>query len=311
MGVPVPVICCLIAGIVIVLIFCGAFFVELFVPEKEVSARKESIAKEEEFDIDEMLAKLEKKTKVEEVEKEPEIATISPIIAPAALEELSKEEKIEEKEELKVEEDSFDCDALFKQLEEEAKNSVIEEKAEEEESEVEEKVAEVVEIAQTEQVEEAQGLANEVEEVTIVNVGPDFDYNVRIETIRTNQAKLEKDLAKATREVNKYEKTEKRKARNEKILDRKSAELTNLNLVLYSVNNLEDIDLEKKKKQEDLIEHITELKNGIESAKEYLENNKEKYSNSKKIKDFLTGEKARYEEELAELDALINAKKNK
>ena len=53
------------------------------------------------------------------------------------------------------------------------------------------------------------------------------------------------------------------------------------------------------------------VKSGIESAKEYLESNKEKYVNSKKIKDFLTGEKARYEEELVELDALINAKKNK
>lgn len=297
MGVPVPVICCLIAGVVIVLIFCGAFFVELFVPEKNNAQKSVKKAQEDDFDIDEMLSKLERKTKIEEEKKAEEkaITTVEPIISRAVIEEKA-EEKIEEvKEETAQKEDEFDFDALFKQLEEEARNSVKEEKVQEIEAPV------VEEVKQEEKVEEVKPVA----------IGPDFDYNVRIETIKQNQVKLEKDLAKATREVNKYEKTSKRKERNEKLLDRKSAELTNLNLVLYSVNNIEDIDPEKKKKQEDLIEHITELKNSIESAKEYLDVNKEKYANSKKIQEFLNGEKVRYEEELIELDHLIAAKKNK
>ena len=97
------------------------------------------------------------------------------------------------------------------------------------------------------------------------------------------------------------------------MLDRKSAELANLNLVLYNVNNIEDIDPEKKKKQEALMEHITELKASIKTANEYLSANQEKYQNSKKIKDFLTGEKVRYNEEIAELEQLIaeGKKKNK
>lgn len=294
MGVPVPVICCLIAGVVIVLIFCGAFFVELFVPEKNGSkeVRRE---KEEEFDIDEMLAKLERKTKVEEEAKaqENKVSHVEPVISRAVIEE-KKEEKIEEVPAKVEEEDDFDFDALFKQLEEEAKNSTTEEKKEEKIEEVPAKVEEKIE-----------------EVAAPVVIAPDFDYNVRVETIKQNQVKLEKDLAKATREVNKYEKTIKRKEKNEKLLDRKSAELANLNLVLYNVNNIDDIDPEKKKKQEDLIEHITELKSGIQTAKEYLTANREKFANSKKIQEFLTGEKTRYEEELKELEILIAGKKNK
>lgn len=298
MGVPVPVICCLVAGVVIVLIFCGAFFIELFVPERNSAERKVKQVSEEEFDIDEMLSKLERKTKIEEEKKieENTIKSVEPVISRAVFEEKAEEQKVVEEEKKDESEDDFDFDALFKQLEEEARNSVNEEKAE--------VVPVVVEETQIETKEEK-------EEVKPVVVGPDFDYNVRIETIKQNQVKLEKDLQKATREVNKYEKTSKRKERNEKLLDRKSAELTNLNLVLYNVNNIEDIDPEKKKKQEDLIEHITELKSSIETAKEYLEANKEKYVNSKKIQDFLNGEKVRYEEELTELDHLIASKKNK
>ena len=156
-----------------------------------------------------------------------------------------------------------------------------------------------------EKKEEAQ------EEVKPIVVGPEFDYNVRIQTINESLIRLEKDLAKASREVNKYEKTSARKERNEKLLDRKSAELTNLNLVLYNVNNIDDIDPEKKKKQEDLVEHITELKASIKSADEFLQANQEKYQNSKKIKDFLTGEKARYNEEITELEHLIQEGKKK
>ena len=118
-------------------------------------------------------------------------------------------------------------------------------------------------------------------------------------------------MAKSSREVRKYEKTEKRKTRNEKLLDRKATELTNLNLVLYNVNDIKDIDPEKKERQESLVEHIAELKNSIAEADEYLEKNKEKYENAKKITTFLEGEKARYEAEITELNALIAESKKK
>ena len=46
---------------------------------------------------------------------------------------------------------------------------------------------------------------------------------------------------------------------------------------MYSVNNIEDIDPEKKKKQESLMEHISELKSSIKTADEFLSANQEKY----------------------------------
>lgn len=305
MGVPIPVICCLIAGVVIVLIFCGAFFVELLVPDKQRTREVVEERKEEDFDIEEMLSKLEQKTQMKE-EKKVEQKVVEPIISKTALMEKAEETKEPEVAPVKENVDDFDFDALFKQLEQEAKNSVKEEKVVEP---VVEKTVEAPVVQEIKPVQEEVKVIKEIIEPVIT--GPDFDYNVRIETIKQSQVKLEKDLQKATRDVNKYEKTIKRKERNEKLLDRKSAELTNLNLVLYNVNNIDDIDPEKKKKQEDLIEHITELKNSIHTAKQYIEDNKEKYTNSKKIQNFLLGEKVRYEEELLELEQLIAAKKNK
>ena len=292
MGVPVPVICCLIAGVVIVLIFCGAFFVELFFPNKKdkttVQENNSKVEAISDFDIDEMLSKLEEKTTQEEKKEE---TVVQPVISKAVMEEKAVEEENKKEE--------VDFEALFKQLEEEAKL------AQEQEETIPEEIAPVV---KAEKVKEVK-----VEEVKPIVVGPEFDYNVRIQTINDSLARLEKDLAKASREVNKFEKTTARKERNEKLLDRKSAELANLNLVLYNVNNIEDIDPEKKKKQEALMEHITELKASIKTADEFLSANQEKYQNSKKIKDFLTGEKARYNEEIAELEQLIaeGKKKNK
>lgn len=290
MGVPVPVICCLIAGVVVVLIFCGAFFVELFFPkknEKGIKAIKE-VQEVNDFDIDAMLSKLEEKTAKEEKVEEAEV--IQPVIAKSV-----RDEKVVEEE---AKNDDIDFDALFKQLEEEA--ALIQK--EEQETVVEEAKKEEIKVQEN---------AVQPEEVKPIVTGPNFDYNVRIQTIKDSLVRVEKDLAKATREVNKYEKTIARKERNEKLLDRKSAELTNLNLVLYSVNNIDDIDPEKKKKQEDLMEHITELKASISSADAFIAQNQEKYLNNKKIKDFLTGEKDRYIEEIAELEHLIEAGKKK
>ena len=295
MGVPVPVICCLIAGIVIVLIFCGAFFVELFFPKKEEVSKEQPKQNSDvnDFNIDEMLMKLEEKTTKEE--KSEKTQSVQPIISKAVIEEKAVEKEADKEE--------VDFEALFKQLEEEAKLAEVEESKEVVVAPVKEEKASEVKVE--EKKEEV------VEVVEPIVVGPDFDYNVRIQTIKDSLVRLEKDLAKSTREVNKFEKTVARKEKNEKLLDRKSAELTNLNLVLYNVNNIDDIDPEKKKKQEDLVEHITELKSAIKSADEFISANQEKYANSKKIKDFLTGEKDRYNEEIAELERLIEEGKKK
>ena len=320
--IPTSVICCLIAGIVVALVFIVAFFLELMTPVKRYDERR-SESKTEDFDIDEMLSKLEQSaSKVEKVEKEKieeEKFNQTKILAP--LEELQEVKAqpqpiIQPEPEVKEEETNkdFDFDALFAKIEselKESKNSEPEPVEVKQESPVEVVMPDVVQQEEkTEQVVETKTI---VETVTVEEepriVGPEFDYNVRLETINNSLAKLEKDLAKATKEVNKFEKTEKRKARSEKLLDRKATELTNLNLVLYNVNDIKDIDPEKKQKQESLVEHIGELKSTIAEANEYIAKNKEKYDNSKKIKTFLEGEKARYNEEITELNMLIEQAK--
>lgn len=264
--IPTAVICCLIAGIVLCLVFVVAFFLELLLPVNDGEKLEDETAREDK-------------------------------------------------------QENYDFDALFTKLDDELKASKAS-KAEQAEKEAQEKAErEAIERAEREAQEKALKQVEESESKTVTTtvttvetsvVGPEFDYYARLETINASMAKLEKDLAKASREVRKYEKTTKRKERNEKLLDRKAAELTNLNLVLYNVNDIKDIDVEKKEKQEALVEHIAELKNSIEDAKQYLADNKDKYENAKKIKTFLDGEKARYEAEIAELNALIGqSNKNK
>lgn len=326
--IPTVVICCLIAGIVVALVFIAAFFLELVVPSKS-SGKNGGNETTEDFDIDEMLSKLEQssakaeqerrdeerlqQTKIlapiEEIQTVQPAPVVEPIVEPAA-------PVVEEKQEESSSSD-YDFDALFAKIENELKESqskeaVVEEKQEEkvEDAIAEEPAVEEESPVDIEKLFEEKFARPEVEEPKIV--GPEFDYNVRLETINNSLVKLEKDLAKATKEVNKFEKTEKRKVRNEKLLDRKATELTNLNLVLYNVNDIKDIDPDKKAKQESLVEHIAELKNTISEADEYIAKNKEKYENSKKIKLFLEGEKARYNDEIAELNMLIaKSRKNK
>ena len=97
--------------------------------------------------------------------------------------------------------------------------------------------------------------------------------------------------------------------RNQKMLDRRALELTNLNLLMYSVTDIKNVDAEKKARQEELTAHIAELKASIQDAQEYIETNREKYESNLKLKDYLTHEQTRYADEVKELEALIAAGK--
>ncbi|MBP3582107.1 MAG: hypothetical protein J6J33_05080, partial [Clostridia bacterium] len=122
-----------------------------------------------------------------------------------------------------------------------------------------------------------------------------------------NRDKIDRDLAKVQKAILKYERTKRRKNRNQKMLDRRAGELTNLNLVMYSVTDIKNVDEDKKAKQEELTAHIAELKASIQDADEYIESNKEKNDHNVKMAKFLLQEKSRYNEEIAELQALIKA----
>ena len=65
------------------------------------------------------------------------------------------------------------------------------------------------------------------------------------------------------------------------------------------------VQMNKKIKQEELTAHIAELKASIQDADEFIESNKEKNDHNVKMAKFLIQEKSRYNDEIAELQALI------
>ena len=174
--------------------------------------------------------------------------------------------------------------------------------------EPEDEEAEVTPVIVEETKEEKEEQPAEI--VTVVDhAGPEFDYRIRLEKIKESQAKIDRDLDKTSRAILKYERTIRRMERNQKMLDRRALELTNLNLLMYSVTDIKNVDAEKKARQEELTSHIAELKASIQDAQEYIETNREKYESNLKLKDYLTHEQTRYADEVKELEALIAAGK--
>lgn len=149
-----------------------------------------------------------------------------------------------------------------------------------------------------------------IEKVTTETVGTDFDYSVRLAKIIESKNKMERDLQKTKRAITKYERTQRRRTRNQKMLDRRAVELTNLNLMMYSVTDIKNVDADKKAKQEELTTHIAELKASIQDADLFLAKNKERYEHDKKMYAFYTKEEARYNDEIKELEILIKNANN-
>ena len=191
---------------------------------------------------------------------------------------------------------------MVEEVVEETKEEIVEEAAEEVAEEiVEEAAEEVVE----EKVEEAPVVEEVVENKEPIIASSVLDYKARLEKMIENRDKIDRDLAKIQKAILKYERTKRRKNRNQKMLDRRASELTNLNLVMYSVTDIKNVDEDKKIKQEELTAHIAELKASIQDAEEFIDSNKEKNDHNVKMAKFLSGEMARYNEEIAEIEALI------
>ncbi len=309
-------------------IFMVMFIVEISVKKKEavkkVSVKKViEITKEEDTQItvDEMLENLEKEAKEEDAKVEA--------VSVAALEEVKNEIKEEIVEEQPAEE--------VVEVENSAEEVVEEQPVDAEEvEEIKETVEIIVEASPEEKTEEPAELEEEVAEEKsddededesdddeisdddllayqkltpeiVLAPGTVIDYKARLEKVIKGRAKIERDLTKIQKFILKYERTERRKDRNQKMLDRRAGELTNLNLVMYSVTDIKNVDEEKKVKQEELTAHIAELKASIQDAEEYLDSNREKYNHNQKMAKFLSQERVRYSEEIVELEALIKA----
>ena len=275
------------------------------VEEKEVptvfTLQVEEVKEEkEENNVDLMLASIEEQTKGEVCEE----------AKAEEVEETAQEaqEEVAESQEETVE-DSIEVDALVAEVQE----KIAEEPAKEEvQEEAIENLASLDESAEDEVSEEDDNeILSNIEELKnadheVVQTGNVLDYNARLEKIIETRNKIERDLAKIQKSILKYERTKRRKNRNQKMLDRRAGELTNLNLVMYSVTDIKNVDEDKKIKQEELTAHIAELKASIQDADEFIESNKEKNEHNVKMAKFLMQEKARYNEEIAELQTLIN-----
>jgi len=310
-------------------VFMILFLVEITVShkEKEEEVEVKSIFSSENYvketrkeeNVDAMLAKLDEQANEEKKEE--------PKVEPVVIEEVKevREEKKEEivvvpVEEPKAEEEVVETveDAKVEEVKEEPKEEVAEEVVEEvtetkedvqvaskgEEFETVEEPVETVEETKAEETQtvEVGAVAVEGEPVTAANL---LDYKARLASVIESRDKLNKDLIKIEKSILNYERTKRRKARNQKMLDRRASELTNLNLVMYSVTDIKNVDEEKKVKQEELTTHIAELKASIQDAEEFLDSNKEKNEHDIKMAKFLIQEKARFKEEIAELEALI------
>ncbi len=283
-------------GVLTALGFTIAFIVVSCAKEKAQDEKDVSIdsQKEEinEIDLDQMLAKLEEASKAKEEEKTEEPA--------------QKEEKAEEP--VQVEEAKEEIKEEPKEPAQDNSKVVINIFGADVQKEPEDEEAEVTPVIVEETKEEKEEQPAEV--VTVVDhAGPEFDYRIRLEKIKESQAKIDRDLDKTSRAILKYERTIRRMERNQKMLDRRALELTNLNLLMYSVTDIKNVDAEKKARQEELTSHIAELKASIQDAQEYIETNREKYESNLKLKDYLTHEQTRYADEVKELEALIAAGK--
>ncbi len=286
-------------GIAVSVGFFIAFIVEVSKQDKNEQNAVEKQPESEindaevvEIDIDEMLAKLEENTtKTEEVSDEIDIDAML-----AKLEENATQEEVQA--------ESAPEEIVEPEVVAEAENT------EEVSEDVQEVAEEIIEPVQEEVVEDTQEDEKEEPKTTIVikkivKEGPEFDYRVRLDKIKESEEKLEKDLEKTLKAITKYERTERRLARNQKLLDRKAGELANLNLLMYNVTDIKNVDEDKKTRQEELVAHISELKASIEDAQKYLSANAEKHANNIKLRDYLLSEQKRYKEEWAELEILI------
>lgn len=214
--------CILGAGALVAIGFMIASFILMGKNSEGNENANANVVKEQEeevneIDLDAMLAKLEEaaSSKKEEPKKEAEPQSVV-INYFEAKEEPKPEVKEEVKEEPKAEE---------------VKEEVVEEPVAEEVKE-EVKIEEVKPEPKKEEKKEP-----EVKTI-IIEKGPEFDYRIRLATVKESQAKIEKDLASTSSAILKYERTIRRAERNQKMLDRKALELTNINLLMYSVTEI-------------------------------------------------------------------------
>ena len=210
-------------------------------------------------------------------------------------EEVEEEETVEEEEEVpaeeetvEIEEEKIDENAQIKAELEEARKALAEERARYEEL--------------SKQIEEAK--QEEAEPVVVSQ--PAFtkeEYEAQLVELEARLKNNEKELKACKKEYLPLARINKTLARDEKKLNRKEAIVAKQKLVLYGVNNYEDLDEEKAKKLAEDLDLYDGLKLSVQHGQEVMEKNKDRFPVLEKMYFILKNQNEEIRKDIASIQA--------
>ena len=270
--------------------------------------------------------KFAKKVEAMPAEDQAELKAESPL-AEAVIEDAKEESVVAEARAALEKRKAEILKRMQEQIEEEPEQTEEEseeaEEAEEDvEPEVEETVEETVEVdeekeqikAELEQAKKAleeeraryEALATqlqntEAEEKTVVS-GTKEDYEAQKAELEARLKDNEKELKACKKEYIPLAKVNKTLANDEKKLRRKEAIVAKQKVMLYGVNNYEDIDEEKAKKLAEELDLLDGLKLSVQHCHEVMESNKDRFPVLEKMYFILKAQNEQIKADLLEVD---------
>lgn len=227
----------------------------------------------------------EQEQPVEEVEEEPEEVEDSD---EETYEEEEEEEEVEEESEEETQDDSAEEIARL----EAEKEELLKEK------ERYEAMCRALE-------EEKQQLLESVQEQNLpVVVAPKLSLDDLRQRLQDAEEKLkanEKDLKQCKKDFIPLNRIWKTHEKDKKKLERKEAKVAKQKVMLYGVNNYEDIDEEKARKLAEDLDLYDGLKLSVQHCEEVMEKNADRYPLLKKMYEVLKRQNTELKEEIATL----------
>lgn len=227
----------------------------------------------------------EQEQPVEEVEEEPEEVEDSD---EETYEEEEEEEEVEEESEEETQDDSAEEIARL----EAEKEELLKEK------ERYEAMCKALE-------EEKQQLLESVQEQNLpIVVAPNLSLDDLRQRLQDAEEKLkanEKDLKQCKKDFVPLNRIWKTHEKDKKKLERKEAKVAKQKVMLYGVNNYEDIDEEKARKLAEDLDLYDGLKLSVQHCEEVMEKNADRYPLLKKMYEVLKRQNTELKEEIATL----------
>ena len=232
----------------------------------------------------------EQEQPVEEVEEEPEEVEDSD---EETYEEEEEEEEVEEESEEETQDDSAEEIARL----EAEKEELLKEK------ERYEAMCRALE-------EEKQQLLESVQEQNLpIVVAPNLSLDDLRQRLQDAEEKLkanEKDLKQCKKDFIPLNRIWKTHEKDKKKLERKEAKVAKQKVMLYGVNNYEDIDEEKARKLAEDLDLYDGLKLSVQHCEEVMEKNADRYPLLKKMYEVLKRQNTELKEEIATLREQIS-----